>query len=771
MMIDQFYTQPGDESSQDKQPTNPLAAGIENLSRRRFIVGLGAISGSFLLGVQLSGSAVAGQMNKTGDTFDPDVFISVAEDGLVTIICHRSEMGQGIRSTLPLLVADEMEADWDRVHVKQAVADKKYGSQNTDGSRSVRKSYQRLRQAGATARLMFQQAAAQQWGVSAQECEVYNHQVSHKASGRVAGFATLVKIASQLPIPAKEALTLKTDDQFRYISKDNIELLDGKEFVTGQAVYGYDVELEGQRYAVIARPPVVFGKIKSYDDSETLKVSGVLKVIQLDTMSPPAVFKPMGGIAVIATNTWAAIKGREKLIINWEHGDNAAYSTRSHEQAFAKTLDKPPHQVRNRGDFKQAKAEAASSIEAEYFIPGLSHSMMEPPAAAARMTADGIEVWGCTQTPQAAKGSIVQALGLKPENVTVNVTFLGGGFGRKSKPDFMVEAALLALKTHWPIKMVWTREDEVRHGYYHSPSLQRVSATIDDKGKTTGWNHSMVMHPIGSTFNPAANRPDFENDLGLADVPFDIPNILIENGETKTFQRIGWLRSVANISNAFAACSFADELAHQVKQDPKDHLLALIGKDQHIDFLPDGFKYGNYGEPTTDFPVDTGRLKNVINLVSEKAGWGRKLPKGHGLGIAAHRSFCAYVATVVEVSMKNGKLKIERIDSAVDCGKILNPDRVKSQMEGAAVFAASFTLYGEITLTDGKVDQGNFDDYPLARITDIPPTYTHLVNSSEKPAGVGEPGVPPFAPAICNAIFAASGERYRRLPLKQYNIV
>ncbi len=744
---------------------------IQNLSRRSFVQGLGAVSAAFLIGVQLPTSAIAGHVGKAADSFDPDVFISVAADGIVTIVCHRSEMGQGIRSTLPLLVADEMEADWDRVKVKQAVADKKYGSQNTDGSRSVRKNYRRLRQAGATARLMFQQAAAQQWGVQPNECEVYNHKVTHKTSGRVADFAELVTAASHLPIPTDDKLEFKTDEQLRYVSKDNIDLLDGKEFVTGQAIYGYDVELEGQKYAVIARPPVVFGTIKSYDDSETLKVPGVLKVIKLDSPTPPAAFKPLGGLAVIAENTWAAIKGREKLKIVWHHGANAAYSTKSHEQAFAKTLDKPPHQVRNRGNWQQAKTQAAQSIEAEYFIPGLNHSMMEPPAAAARMTLDGIEVWGCTQTPQTSKGTIVGILGLKPENVTVHVTFLGGGFGRKSKPDFMVEAALLALKTHWPIKMVWTREDEVRHGYYHSPSLQRVAATIDAQGKTTGWNHCMVMHPIGSTFNPAAKQPGGENDLGLADLPYDIPNILIENGETQTFQRIGWLRSVANISNAFAAASFADEIADKVKQDPKDHLLSLIGPDQHLDFSKDGYKYGNYGEKTEDFPVDTGRLKNVINLVADKAGWGRKLPKGHGLGIAAHRSFCSYVATVVEVSVINGKVKIERIDSAVDCGKILNPDRVKAQMEGAAVFAASFTLHGQITLTDGQVEQGNFDDYPLARITDIPATYTHLVDSKESPAGIGEPGVPPFAPAICNAIFAASGERYRRLPLSQFGIV
>lgn len=741
---------------------------IQNLSRRRFIQGFGAVGSSFLLGVQLPGSAMAQAMPETA--FEPDVFISIANDGLVSIISHRSEMGQGIRSTLPLLVADEMEADWDRVKVVQAVADQKYGSQNTDGSRSVRKNYRRLRQAGATARYMLQQAAAKTWSVPANECEVYNHKVKHK-SGKSIDFAELVKLAKTLPTPTDEQLQFKTDEQLRYIGKDDIPLVDGKDLVTGKAVYGYDVELPNQKYAVIARPPVVFGKVKSFDDKETLKVAGVLKVIEIASPTAPALFKPLGGIAVIAENTWAAIKGREKLKIQWDHGANAAFSTETHEKAFSESLAEPPHKIRNRGDWQKALATADKTLSAEYYISGLTHGTMEPPAAAAQMVDGHMQVWGCTQTPQSSKQVIGQVLGLKPENITVNVTYLGGGFGRKSKPDFMAEAALLAQKSGWPVKMVWTREDEVRHGYYHSPSLQRTEATIDKDGKTTGWRHSMVMHPIGSTFNPAAKAPGFENALGLADMPYDIPNILIENGETETFQRIGWVRSVANISNVFAAGSFVDEIAQALDKDPKDHLLTMIGKDAHLDFSTDGYKYGNYGETTEDFPIDTKRLKNVINLVAEKASWGRKLPKGHGLGIAAHRSFLTYVAIIVEVSMKNGKLNIERVDCAVDCGKILNPERVRAQMEGGAIYAASYTLRGEITLKDGIVEQGNFDDFPLARINDIPDVHVHLVQSTEKPSGVGEPGVPPFAPALCNAVYAATGKRYRRLPLSQFGIV
>ena len=742
-------------------------APIQNLSRRRFIQGVGAVGGTLLLGVQLPGQALAG----SAKVFEPDVFIRLSDDGGVTILSHRSEMGQGIKSTLPRLVADEMEADWDKVTIEQAIGDAKYGSQNTDGSRSVRRFYYRLRQAGATARQMLEQAAAKHWGVKAEDCRAYNHEVTHVPSGRKVGYGDLVGIAAELEVPEGTKVALKPDDKLRYVGKENMALVDGKELVSGKAEYGYDVDLPGQKIAVIARPPVLFGTYKKVDSTETLKVPGVLKVIELPTVTAPAAFKPLGGVAVIAENTWAAIKGREKLNIEWDHGDNAAYSTDSHEQALGKSLDNPPHKVRKRGDWDKAEAEAAQVVKAEYYTAGLTHAMMEPPAAAARMTENGIEVFGCTQTPQSSQQTVAGILQLKPEQVTINVTYLGGGFGRKSKPDFMAEAAVLAKQSGWPVKVLWTREDEVRHGYYHSPSLQRMEASLDKSGKTTGWRHRMVMHPIGFTFNPAANRPGFENDLGLADMPYDIDNILIENGETASFQRIGWVRSVANISNVFALGSFVDEVAHAKGQDPKDHLLSLIGKDRHLSFSEDGYQYGNYGEPTADFPIDTARLKHVIELAAEKADWGRKLPKGHGLGIAAHRSFLSYVATVVEVSMNNGRVKIEKVHSAVDCGKAINPDRVRAQMEGAAVFGASLALYGEITLKDGIVEQGNFDDYPLARITDIGPTHVHLVESNERPAGIGEPGVPPFAPALANAIFAASGKRYRRLPLNQFDIV
>ncbi len=747
---------------------------IQNLSRRRFMFGLSAVSAGLLLGIELDSAHAKMPEHASDDesfSFSPDVFVSIDSKGQVTIICHRSEMGQGVRSTLPLLIADEMEADWDRVTVEQAIADEKYGSQNTDGSRSVRRNYRRLREAGATARTMLQQAAANHWGVKPEECEVYNHVITHKPSGKTLDFAEVVKAAAELDVPAKETLQLKPENKQRYIGRKDIKLLDGKDIVTGNTTYGYDVQLDDLHIAVIARPPVLFGKPKSFDASEALKIPGVVEVVEMPTLTPPALFKPLGGIAVLATNTWAAMKGREALKIEWDHGDYQTHNTEEHKAVFKKALENPPHLIRKRGDIANAQAKASKTLEAEYYVGGIAHTTMEPPAATARVTKDGIECWACTQTPQSSQRTVASLLGIEDkEKVIINVTLLGGGFGRKSKPDFVAEAAWLANKTKKAVKVLWTREDEIKHGYYHSPSYQTLKGTLDENGKVTSWHHSMVNHPIGFTFN-AEEKKAGGDSLGQGDMPFDIPNILINNGESESFYRIGWLRSVTNINNAFAASSFADELANAAGRDSKDFLLELIGEDRHINFKEDGYDYWNYGDSLEQYPVDTARLKNVIRQVAEKGQWNRKLKPGHGIGIAAHRSFCTYVATMVEVSFNDGKLKIEQVDTAVDCGKILNPERVESQMAGAAVFSASFALHGEITARNGIVEQSNFDDYPLLRIQEAPVVNVYQVQTNEIPAGVGEPGVPPFAPALTNAIFNATGKRYRNLPLSQYGIV
>ncbi|WP_154222589.1 xanthine dehydrogenase family protein molybdopterin-binding subunit [Marinicella rhabdoformis] len=761
-----------------KKDGNLTNSKIKKVTRRSFLQGVGLSAGGLTLGLQFSvAQAATDAVTLEHKPFEPDVFVSIAEDGQVTVISHRSEMGQGIRSTLPMLVADELEADWDRVTVEQGLGDTKYGSQNTDGSRSVRKNYIKLKQAGATARTMLQQAAAKIWSVPVGDVTIYNHQAKHASKGTL-DFADLVKVAATLDVPTKDTLKLKTEAEHRYVGKDNMALLDGKDIITGRAMYGFDTELPGMKYAVIARPPVVYGKVKSFDDSETLKVPGVIKTVELPALTPPVMFKMLGGVAVIAENTWAALQGRDKLKIEWDHGKNANYNTKEHEAVFIKALENPTETPRVRGDFDAAKKAAKQTIKAAYHVAGLAHATMEPPAATAQIDGDIVNVWACTQTPQGAQTNVMGTLAIAKENIAnikINVTLLGGGFGRKSKPDYVAEAAFLAKESGLPIKVQWTREDEIKHGYYHSPSYQELEASLDENNNVTGWSHAMVNHPIMSTFNPMAKAAGMV-DLGLGDVMYDIPNIKIALGETETFMRIGWVRSVTNINNVFAASSFADELAVASKVNPKDYLLQLIGKDQHVDFSKDNYKYTNYGESITDYPADTSRLKHVINLVAEKSGWDKKsknggLPKGHGIGIAAHRSFLSYVAIVVHVSTDGNKVKIEDIHMAADIGKVVNPDRVRSQLEGAAMFGASIAFYGEITAKDGIVEQNNFNDYQLVRMNQIPTIHTHLVASEEKPTGVGEPGVPPFAPALCNAIYNATGNRNRRLPMKHLSLV
>jgi len=741
---------------------------IKKISRRKFLQGTGLASGTLVLGVQFAPAFAA---DKNSAAFSPDVFVSMDEHGQVTIISHRSEMGQGIRSTLPLLVADEMEADWSRVTVKQGLGDAKYGSQNTDGSRSVRKNYTKLKQAGAIMRTMLQQAAAQVWGVAPEHIKIEEHRANYQ--NQSIDFKDLVKIASTLDIPTLDSLKLKTEAEQKYVGKANMDNLDGLDTVTGKAEFGYDIELEGMKIAVIARPPVVFGKVKSFDASETLKIPGVVKVVEMPTLTPPAGFKMLGGIAVIADNTWAAIKGREALKIEWDHGSNASYNTKDHEAVFIKALENPKEVVRNRGDISQARKDSTQHLEAEYHVAGLAHATMEPPAATARIKGDRVEVWACSQTPQSAQSNVMTVLEIAKENATnveINVTLLGGGFGRKSKPDFVAEAAFLANQSKLPIKVLWTREDEIKHGYYHSPSYQKLSGSLDANNKVTSWYHAMVNHPISATFDPTAKLAG-STDLGQGDMMFDVPNIKIALGETDTFMRIGWVRSVTNINNVFAASSFADELAHAAGKDPKDFLLQLIGKDRTEDFAADGFKYSNYGESAEQYPAETSRLKHVIEVAAKAANWGQDLPAGTGLGIAAWRSFLTYIAVVVKVSTDGDKVKIEDVHMAIDAGKILNPDRVKSQMEGSAIFGTSLAFYGEITAKDGAIEQGNFDSYQMSRIHQIPDIHTHIIKSDAIPTGVGEPGLPPFAPALCNAIFAANGKRHRRLPLKGLTLV
>jgi isoquinoline 1-oxidoreductase subunit beta len=747
---------------------------IENVSRRGFLKGILATGGLVLAAefvpVRAALAYETGAAKFPGGVVsDPHVFIAIDPSGLVTIIAHRAEMGTGSRTSLPMVIAEELDADWSHVKVVQSPGDEqKYGNQNTDGSRSLRHFIQPMRQCGAAMRQMLETAAAQRWGVDVAEVQAQNHEVAHKASGRKLGYGELAATASALPTPPADQIKLKDEAAFRYLGKGNVQIVDLFDITTGRAVYGIDAKLPGLRYAVIARPPVMGGKLASYDGAAAMKVPGVEKIVVIEGTPPPSKFQPIGGVAVIARNTWAAIKGREALVVQWEDGPHASYDSVAYKAQIEETARKPGKVVRNEGDADKALADAAKTIAAEYYIPHLPHATMEPPSATARVANGKCEAWAATQSPGTTRTELADKLGLKPEDVTVNVTLLGGGFGRKSKPDYVLEAALLSREMGGaPVKVTWTREDDLHNDYLHTVSAERIEAGLDAQGRVVAWRHRTVAPTIRATFVP---DPKFEQpgelSQGVLDVPFAIPNLRCEVGEAEAHTRIGWFRSVSNIPHAFAIQSFVAELAHAAGRDPKDMLIELLGPPRKVQPPAD---YTNYGDPLETYPIDTARLRRVVELVADKAEWGKKLPPRHGQGIAVHRCFLSYVATVVEVAVDDkGNLTVPRVDTAIDCGFAANPERIYSQIEGAAVMGLSLAKYGEISFKNGRVQQNNFDGFRVVRIDESPPiTHVWIVpNSIDVPSsGVGEPGLPPFAPALCNAIFAATGKRIRRLPI------
>ncbi|MGI9041035.1 MAG: molybdopterin cofactor-binding domain-containing protein [Gemmatimonadales bacterium] len=750
-------------------PTSP------NLERREFLQLLAA--GGLVLAVSATGCRrliddARGKKTRAAATtsFEPAVYVRLDDLGTVTVICHRSEMGQGIRTSLAMAVADELEADWSKVRVEQALGDeKKYGSQNTDGSQSIREFLQPLREAGATARIMLEAAAAREWKVPATEVRGHMHEVIHQPSGRRLGYGELVGAAKNLPIPDRATLRLKQPSEFRFLGKrvPGVDLLD---MTTGHAQYAMDLRRDGMKVAVIARPPVYGAKIASLDSAEAEKVPGVERIVRLEGAPPPSAFMPVGGVAVVARNTWAAIQGRQKLEITWSKSEHSGYDSVRYGAELERTSRRPGKVVRNQGDAAGALARAARRVSADYYIPHLAHATMEPPAALAVVENGRCEAWACTQHPQAARDTIAQALDIPVEQVTVNVTFLGGGFGRKSKPDFIVEAAMLAREVGAPVKVVWTREDDIQHDYFHTVAAQHLEGGLDEGGKVTAWLHRTVLPSIGSIFQPGVlHQADWEVGQGVTDLPYAIPNLRAETGPAPAHTRIGWYRSVINIPHAFAIGSFVDELAVAAGKDPKAFLLELLGPDRVVDLGRAGLTGDpwNYGDSFEDHPIDIAKYRKVIELAAAKSEWGSATRPGRGRGIAVHRSFLSYVASVIEVEVKqDGTLSIPRVDVAVDAGFIANPDRARAQMEGATMMGLGNALYGEITFKDGRVVQSNYGDYRVARMDAAPrELHVHLAPSDAPPGGIGEPGVPPIAPALCNAIHAATGRRIRRLPV------
>lgn len=752
---------------------------IENYSRRDFLRTTAVAGGGFALALTMdpstkvggvfnpisSAAAAEGATTPVG-ALSPNVFVSIDKSGTVTIVAHRSEMGQGVRTSVPMILADELEADWSRVKIEQAVGDKIYGNQYTDGSRSIRHNYDRMREFGAVTRAMLVQAAAIQLNVSSTECVAKNHRVTHTPSGRSFDYGELVETAASLQVPSAKRVTLKDPKDFRYIGTA-MTSVDFPDMVVGKATYAIDTKMPGMKFAVVEHCPVTYGKVKSFDATEALKVPGVEKVVEIPQNQPPIVFNTLGGIAVIASNTWAANEGRKKLKIEWDFGPNVVYNSDSFRKDMERTALQDGVVVRAEGNAKAALAKAAKVVEANIYVPHLSHATMEAPAAIAYVKGGKCEVWSCCQDPQAARSTVAGTLGMDEKDVVSHVTLLGGGFGRKSKPDFAAEAALLSKQLGVPVKVTWTREDDIQHAYYHTVTAQNIKAGLDAQGRVVAWQHRTVFPTIWSTFEKSDPQlgHKIELSLGFLDLPYNIPNLSLENGKAKSHVRIGWLRSVNNIPHAFAQNTMANMLAEAAGKDPYRFLMDLIGPDRVVDLS--SADYWNYDQTYDEYPIMTGRLKNVLKMAAEGIGYGKSLPKREGIGLAVHRSFTTYVATAVHVKVGNdGSISIPRVVVACDAGRVVNTDRVRSQMEGGTIYGMSAALT-QITAKSGRIEQSNFNNYTVARMMDSPERIDVLIADANQypPGGVGEPGTPPFAPALTNAIFAATGKRILELPI------
>ncbi len=754
---------------------------IENLSRRDVLKGAGATT-ALVLGARLAPHTLISGAKAAATSVRPNLFVSIDNTGAVTITCNRVEMGQGVRTGIPMILADELEADWNRVKIWQAPGDEsKYDpagkdGQNTDGSRSTRHHLDIMRELGASARQVLEQAAAQKWGVDPGEVYAKDHRIHHTGSGRSFDYGELVDVAAEIELPTGDGAPkprLKDKSEWKYIGKD-MPVVDNYDITTGGAAYGADLSIPGMKIAVIARAPVYRGKVKSFDAAEALKVQGVEQVIEIPALADdkPAEFRALGGVAVVGTNTWSVMEGRRKLEIEWDSGPHTAHDSGTYDDRLRESARKGGAVIRGRGDAGAALDAAAKVVEAEYFVPYFIHTPMEPPVALVDAGARPVKVWAATQSPNQTRQYVAEALGLKKEEVECRVTLLGGGFGRKSKPDFAVEAAIVSKMVGAPVRMQWTREDEIQNGFYHAACAQHLKAGLDASGKVTAWHQSGAWPSILGLWNPAQKTGfGIEYGLGLVDLPYNnVPNIRIENGEADVMIRVGWYRSVNNIQHAFAMNGFANELAEAAGRDPLEVLLELIGDADVMDLTKDGVeKYWNYGDSVEEWPIMPKRLSNALRVVAAKAGYGKQLPKGHGLGLACHRSFHSYVATAVHVVVRDdGSLHIPQVDTAIDCGRYVNPEGIRKQIEGAAVYGNTIARHGLITTTKGAVDQSNFHDYPVTRINDAPlDVRVHVVEefADLRPCGVGEPGVPPYAPALANAIHDAVGARLRSLPI------
>ena len=723
---------------------------ISKLSRRDFLKTAGVATGGLVLSVALPGNALAekGIMKDANATLN--AFIHLSDNGDTTIYCGRCEMGQGISTALPSAVADEMEADWSRVTVKQGDGDEKYGPQATGGSASIRVMYQPMREAGATAKAMLIAAAAKVWKTSPENCFAQAHFVINKTNQQKLAYGELASIAANMPIPEKPMLKNKSD--FNYIGKE-LPRHDQAAVVVGKRIYGVDTKLPGLKYAAIVHCPVLGGALKSIDKTAALKMKGVSDVVEIPRFDIP--FGSIGGVAVVANNSWTAQQAVKQLKIEWSLGENAIYDTKEYKQQLVKNVEKPATLASERGDIEKAFSAAKHKMSATYTGGHLSHAPMEPNASVVWVQKDSCEVWASTQSPADIQKVLGQYLERDPKDIIVHVAMAGGAFGRKFKCDYVHEAAVISQKTGSPIQLTWTREEDMRTGYYHSINAQHIEASMDENGNVTGWLHRAAFPSISTLFDPSLVRTPANSLDDITNHLFGVENCRVESGDAKAHTRIGWYRAVYAIFYGFAFSTFADELAYKAGKDPLSFVNKLLDNNKN-----------------KEQKAQVKRAKDILAIAADKSGWKNrdKLPEGQGIGLAVHYSFQSFVAMAVHVEVNGDDIKVLNVDCAIDCGQVLNLDGATAQMEGAVVMGMSLALSTEITFRGGAVVNSNFHDYPVMRITDMPNVRVHIPDSDESPTGLGEPGVAPFAPALSNAVFAASGKRYRDLPFKPMSV-
>ena len=706
-------------------------------SRRRFLKSSAGLAGALVIGfwMPIGRGRFALAQQPPRAAIAPNAFLRIGKDGSITVLVKHLEFGQGVTTSLPMLLAEELDCDWAKVRSELAPAGPEYvhtafGIQMTGGSSSVWNSYEQLRTAGAQARAMLMQAAASQWKVKLSEVRTDKGFVLGPGGRRLA-YGTLAEAAGKLPVPEK--VVLKDPKDFRIIGQPT-RRLDSAEKVNGKALFGLDVQRKNLHTAVVLHPPVFGARLRSFNADKVKGVPGVTHVVEIS-----------GGVAVVARTFWAAKRGRDELQVDWDLGPNAALSTEALGKQFRETAKGAGGKLARKADDAGAIKAAAKTIVAEFEVPFLAHAPMEPLNCTVEVRGDGAEIWVGSQFQGVDQMAAAKTLGLQPSQVKLNTMLAGGGFGRRANPvsDYIVEACEVAKEVKVPVKVVWTREDDIRGGFYRPMYVHRVEAGLDAQGLITGWNHAIVGPSIiaGTAFEPMMVKDgiDATSTEGVADTPYAIPNMQVTLHTMNTGVPVLWWRSVGHSHSAFVMESMLDEIAAATRKDPVQLRRELLAKHP--------------------------RVRRVLDLAAEKADWGAPLPQGRARGIAVAESFGSICAQVAEVSLEGGNPKVHRVVAAFDCGLVVNPLTVEAQLQSAIAFGLSAALYGQVTIKDGRVQQSNFHDYPVLRMNEMPRVEVHLVPGGDKPGGVGEPGTPPVAPAVANAFFALTGKRARTLPL------